>query len=104
VSITGIITTYLILRLLVIRGFPNIYPDRSSWSVLPKGAVSDISRPSTIEPLYPSSYGGLFLARLYNRGGACYEGEDFARNQLQRSGGVRDSRIGFTHVGDLYGK
>jgi hypothetical protein len=30
--------------------------------------------------------------------------EDFARNQLQRSGGVRDSRIGFTHVGDLYGK
>jgi hypothetical protein len=46
----------------------------------------------------------LFLARLYNRGGACYEGEDFARNQLQRSGGVRDSRIGFTHVGDLYGK
>jgi hypothetical protein len=30
---TGIITTYRILRLMVRRGFPNIYPDQPSRAI-----------------------------------------------------------------------
>jgi len=40
VSITGIITTYLMLRLLVRRGFHNIYPDQTVPAHLQKNLVS----------------------------------------------------------------
>jgi hypothetical protein len=76
----GIITTYLVLRLLVVRGFPNIYP--KPVSVPSANLVSDHRTPGVKETRRSCSPSGRVF--LKNRRTTCHKFADMCRSREAR--------------------